>query len=93
LSRLSEIDELKRRKALALEMGGAERVTRQHDAGRLTVRERISRLLDRGSFREIGALAGRAEYDENGALSAFAPANCIFGFGRRAGARRDRRGR
>jgi len=37
-----ELDELKRRQEMAHEMGGADKVKRQHDGGRLTVRERIS---------------------------------------------------
>ena len=36
-----ELDELKRREALAEQLGGPERVRRQHDGGRLTIRERI----------------------------------------------------
>ena len=36
-----EMDELRRREAFAEELGGAERVKRQHDGGRLTIRERI----------------------------------------------------
>ena len=43
-------------------MGGPDKVKRQHDGGKLTVRERIDALLDPGSFHEIGALAGRAQY-------------------------------
>ena len=54
-----EIEELKHREALAKKMGGEERIQRQHDNGRLTVRERIDRLTDKGSFHEIGALAGK----------------------------------
>jgi acetyl-CoA carboxylase carboxyltransferase component len=77
-----EIDEIRRREALAREMGGAENIKRQHDAGRLTVRERIERLLDPGSFHEIGALAGRATYDDSGQLSAFTPSNFVVGTGR-----------
>ncbi|MBV9702795.1 MAG: methylmalonyl-CoA carboxyltransferase, partial [Methylobacteriaceae bacterium] len=80
-----EVEELNRRKAMAMEMGGRERVARQHEAGRLTVRERIARLADRGTFREIGAIAGTARYDETGTLAAFSPANCVFGFGEIAG--------
>ena len=45
-------------------MGGEERVARQHASGRLTVRERIERLFDEGSFRETGALAGRGSYED-----------------------------
>jgi acetyl-CoA carboxylase carboxyltransferase component len=33
--------------------GGAERIKAQHDRGRLTARERIDLLLDKGSFREV----------------------------------------
>ena len=40
-----ELEELARREALAREMGGVDKVRRQHDQGRLTVRERIDRLL------------------------------------------------
>ncbi len=78
----TEIEELRRREALAREMGGPDKVKRQHDAGRLTVRERIDLLLDPGSFPEIGALAGRAKYDGDGAMEAFQPANFVFGRGR-----------
>ena len=52
-----ELDELRRREALAKEMGGADKVKRQHDGGRLTVRERIDGLADAGTFHEIGAIA------------------------------------
>src|SRR5256886_17617438 len=34
-------------------MGGPERVGRQHDAGKLTAREVLERLLDPGSFSEL----------------------------------------
>ena len=49
-----ELDELNRRRARALEMGGAEKVKKQHDKGKLTARKRIEQLLDPGSFLEIG---------------------------------------
>src|SRR6516165_5005115 len=38
----------------ALAGGGPERVERQHNAGKLTARERVELLLDPGSFVEIG---------------------------------------
>src|SRR4029453_5223422 len=75
-----EIHELERRRELARAMGGPENVARQHKAGRLTVRERIERLLDAGSFHETGALAGAATY-EDGRLAAFRPANFVMGTG------------
>jgi acetyl-CoA carboxylase carboxyltransferase component len=77
-----ELDELKRREALADELGGPERVKRQHDGGRLTIRERIDRLVDAGSFHEIGKIAGRAVYDEKNDLAAFTPSNFVFGRGK-----------
>ena len=76
-----ELDELRRREALAKEMGGPEKVARHHAQGRLTVRERIEALLDPDSFHETGALAGSAEYSE-GQLTAFRPANFLIGTGR-----------
>ncbi|MGI8925667.1 MAG: acyl-CoA carboxylase subunit beta [Tepidiformaceae bacterium] len=82
-----EIQELRRRTELAALMGGEDNVRRQHDGGKLTVRERIDRLLDQGSFAETGALAGRPEYDEAGELIAIRPANFVMGFGRIDGRR------
>lgn len=76
-----EVAELRRREELARQMGGVEKVERQHAAGKLTVRERIDGLLDPGSFHEIGALAGRARY-EDGELADFSPTNFVMGRGR-----------
>jgi acetyl-CoA carboxylase carboxyltransferase component len=76
-----DVDELHRREALAREMGGPDKIERQHTGGKLTVRERIDALLDPGSFHEIGALAGRATY-EDGELAAFTASNFVMGRGR-----------
>ena len=62
-------------------MGGEANVARQHANGRLTVRERIDRLLDAGTFHETGALAGKAVY-ENGEMISFTPSNFVCGAGR-----------
>jgi acetyl-CoA carboxylase carboxyltransferase component len=77
-----EMAELKRRQEMARAMGGPDKVARQHNGGKLTVRERIDALLDKGSFRETGALAGKARYDENGELLEFMASNTVFGRGR-----------
>jgi acetyl-CoA carboxylase carboxyltransferase component len=82
-----ELEELRRREELARRMGGEERVARQHASGRLTVRERIERLFDPGSFHETGALAGRGSYGDDGELVDFLPANSVVGQGRIAGRR------
>src|SRR5262245_51964367 len=74
-----EIEELRRREALAHEMGGADKVARQHEFGKLTIRERIAAIGDAGSFHEIGTLAGVADYGVDGELRAFTPSNFVFG--------------
>lgn len=74
-----EVDELHARRKLAEKMGGDAKIQRQHDAGRLTVRARISELADESTFEEIGQIAGFAEYDEDGNLSDFSPANFVMG--------------
>ena len=77
-----EIDELHRRRALAAEMGGPERVARQRAAGKLTIRDRVDRIGDEGSFEEVGGLSGVGQYDDDGALVAFTPANLVVGIAR-----------
>ena len=46
------IEELEKRRELARQGGGEKRIAAQHAKGRLTARERISVLLDPGSFEE-----------------------------------------
>jgi acetyl-CoA carboxylase carboxyltransferase component len=75
----AELDELRARERMARDMGGPDKVRRQHEGGRLTVRERIERLIDAASFHEIGAIAGKAEYDAAGHLSKLTPSNCVMG--------------
>ena len=53
-------DELARRRAVAQGMGGVDAVARQHEAGKLTVRERLDLLFDADTFTEIGVHATHA---------------------------------
>jgi acetyl-CoA carboxylase carboxyltransferase component len=69
---LRELDE---RRAAATAMGGSEKLERRRQTGRLDARERIARLCDPGSFREIGALAGGVS---RGGLP-LAPADALVG--------------
>jgi acetyl-CoA carboxylase carboxyltransferase component len=46
-----------RREKIRSEMGGAARIDRIHNEGKLTIRERIDGMLDKGSFTEIGTFA------------------------------------
>ena len=57
-------------------------VVRQRSRGKLTCRERIDLLLDDGTFREVGSVAGFASYDEDGNVTAFTPANHVGGSGK-----------
>ncbi len=75
---LERIEDLRNASA---EMGGADKVAIQHSKGKLTVLERIDQLLDAGTFREIGALAGLARYADDGEMQGFTPANLRFGWG------------
>ncbi|MCZ6708915.1 MAG: methylmalonyl-CoA carboxyltransferase, partial [Gammaproteobacteria bacterium] len=74
-----EIRELRKREQLAHAMGGPVKVARQHEFNKLTIRERIDAIGDAGSFHEIGALAGVANYSDDGELESFTPANFVFG--------------
>lgn len=77
-----ELEELRRREALAEKMGGDEKLARQKARGKLNARERLARLLDKGSFREIGKIAGKGAYGADGSLEDFSPTNFVFGRGR-----------
>jgi len=77
----SALEELARRREMALAMGGPDKVKRQKDRGKLNARERLALLLDKDSFREIGMLAGKGKYDKDGQLIQSSPSNFIFGRG------------
>jgi acetyl-CoA carboxylase carboxyltransferase component len=77
-----ELDEIAHRKSAALELGGPEKVAKHRAAGKLTVRERIDGVADAGSFEEIGSLSGFPQYDDQGRLLAFSPANIVCGTAR-----------
>src|SRR5687768_4366915 len=63
LSHEARLDDLKSRRAQALEGGGADRVKKLHAQGRLAARERLALLLDSGSFQEIGAFVTHRSED------------------------------
>ncbi|HJL83085.1 MAG TPA: carboxyl transferase domain-containing protein, partial [Acidimicrobiales bacterium] len=76
-----ELDELRAREQMAERMGGEEKVARQHDRGKLDIRQRLQKLLDPGTFHEIGKIAGTAAYDPDGELIDLSPSNFVFGRG------------
>jgi 3-methylcrotonyl-CoA carboxylase beta subunit len=65
VSRLKSLnDEYRQLRARLEQGGGAERIKRQHDQGKLTARERIAALLDRdGPWVEVGLLVAWDQYD------------------------------
>ncbi|MGD0938133.1 MAG: acyl-CoA carboxylase subunit beta [Terracidiphilus sp.] len=52
-----KLDSLSAKRAELVEGGGQERIDKQHASGKLTARERVARLVDTGSFQEIGLFA------------------------------------
>ena len=79
-----EAEELQQRYKWAEGLGGEESIKRHHAQARLTVRERITALLDAGSFQEVGKLTGGATYSD-GKLTGVTPAPYVMGLGTIAG--------
>ena len=65
MSRLETLgDEYQQLRARLEQGGGAERIKRQHDQGKLTARERVAALVDRdGPWFEVGLLVAYDQYD------------------------------
>ncbi len=74
-----ELEELRKREQLAEQMGGPDKVAKQHGRGKMDARARLAALVDDGSFREIGKIAGKGHYDANGDLQGITPAPYLFG--------------
>ena len=60
MDKLDTLRDLERRADLG---GGQERVDRQHQAGKLTARERMEVLFDRGTFQELDKLVVHRSHD------------------------------
>jgi propionyl-CoA carboxylase beta subunit len=56
-------EELRRRNDAAERGGGAERIERQHRAGKKTARERVDLLLDKSTFAEMDRLVVHQSHD------------------------------
>jgi len=54
---------------ILLEQGDPEAIRRQHEKGRLTARERVNKLLDPGSFEELGV------WQRNGVIAGYGEVN------------------
>jgi acetyl-CoA carboxylase carboxyltransferase component len=79
------LQQLEDRKAAVARMGGDEQVRKQHARGKLTVRERVERFFDPGTFVEIGGLV-RSQHVDFGMRVRDTPADgVVTGHGRVAG--------
>lgn len=58
-----KIHEMQDRKTAIRQGGGAEKIAKQHESGKLTARERIEKLADPGSFVEIDAFVENRSTD------------------------------
>ena len=63
MNKTTKIQNLNNLKAESLLGGGQSRIDSQHKKGRLTARERIDLLLDKGSFREVDPFVVHRTYD------------------------------
>jgi len=81
----SRLDEIRREEEKIKQGGGEKAIESQHKKGRLTARERISRLVDPNSpFFELGLYAAYEMYEDWGGAPA---ASAVTGLGRVAGRR------
>jgi acetyl-CoA carboxylase carboxyltransferase component len=76
------VEDLRERRAKAKLGGGDVKIAKQHEAGKLTARERIDLLVDAGTFTELGIHAG-IHYSVRGLEDKEAPADgVITGYGK-----------
>ncbi|MBS0537802.1 MAG: propionyl-CoA carboxylase [Proteobacteria bacterium] len=74
----AEVEELRLRRREAMALGGADAVAKHRERGRLTIRERVTGLVDKDSFREVGTLTGQGKYD-GATLTGVTPAPYVMG--------------
>src|SRR5919201_4332967 len=76
------VEDLHERRAQAKLGGGEERIARQHEAGKLTARERLALLIDEGTWTELGIHA-QPHFSQRAMEGRDAPADgVITGYGR-----------
>ena len=76
------VEDLRARERRAEEGGGADRLRKQHDAGKLTARERIDLLFDPGTFEEVDKLVTHRCRDFGMEAQVFPGDGVITGHGR-----------
>jgi len=78
---MSNIKNLHERRAKSRLGGGAERIEAQHKRGKLTARERIDLLLDKGSFREMDSFVVHRTHDFGLEKQKFVGDSVVTGWG------------
>jgi len=78
---IDHLERLRRLKQESLQGGGAKRVARQHAMGKMTARERLARLLDPGSFQELGMFVKHRTTDFDMDRRRYAGDAVVTGFG------------
>ena len=81
MSNQTNIQTLREHKTRSRLGGGQERIDAQHKKGRLTARERIDLLLDKGSFRELDAFVQHRTHDFNLDAQKFMSDSVVTGWG------------
>ena len=81
MSNQTHIQILREHKTRSRLGGGQERIDAQHKKGRLTARERIDLLLDKGSFRELDAFVQHRTHDFNLDSQKFMSDSVVTGWG------------
>jgi acetyl-CoA carboxylase carboxyltransferase component len=81
MSNQTNIQILREHKTRSRLGGGQERIDAQHKKGRLTARERIDLLLDKGSFRELDAFIQHRTHDFNLDSQKFMSDSVVTGWG------------
>ena len=80
-----KIDEYSKNSNTSLQGGGQDRITSQHEKGKLTARERIDLLLDEGTFVEIDPLTTHHYYEYDMQKKKFFTDGVIGGYGNVSG--------
>ncbi len=80
--KLQKLSDIKERANLG---GGQSRIDSQHAKGKLTARERIDLLLDKGSFIEVDAMAHHHSHDFGLSQSVHLGDGVVTGYGQIAG--------
>ncbi len=81
MSTAEKLVDLQNRRAAVEQGGGAEKIKKQHEAGKKTARERIAMLMDEGSFIEVDAFCEHRSNEFNMASTKAPAEGVVTGYG------------